>query len=103
MKDGNYINILDNSVTFPNLQLHIKALQSPQSFERGDFFMGNVQCKIGDVVRVNGRDYVIAEITYQDFWERGADDDGWMIEFIDSQGAYHYWKQYLDGGKLIMK
>ena len=31
--------------------------------------MGNVQFKIGDVVRVNGRDYVIAEITYQDFWE----------------------------------
>lgn len=56
--------------------------------------MGNVQCKIGDVVRVNGRDYVIAEITYQDFWERGADDDGWMIEFIDNKGAYHYWKSY---------
>ena len=46
---------------------------------------------------------MIAEITYQDFWERGADDDGWMIEFIDDKGAYHYWKQYLDGGELISK
>lgn len=61
------------------------------------------ECKAGDIVKVQGREYVIQKIIYQDFWERGADDDGWMIEFIDLQGAYHYWKQYLDGGKLIMK
>ena len=62
-----------------------------------------MECKAGDIVKVQGREYVIEKIIYQDFWERGADDDGWMIEFIDSQGAYHYWKQYLDGGELIMK
>lgn len=62
-----------------------------------------MECKAGDIVKVQGREYVIQKIIYQDFWERGVDDDGWMIEFIDSQGAYHYWKQYLDGGKLIMK
>lgn len=80
-----------------------KRYNHPNLLKGVIFFMGNVQCKIGDVVRVNGRDYVIAEITYQDFWERGADDDGWMIEFIDNKGDYHYWKQYLDGGELIRK
>ena len=62
-----------------------------------------MRCKAGDIVKVKGRDYEIAEIFYQDYWERGTDDDGWMIEFIDTKGNYHYWKQYLDGGELIVK
>ena len=59
------------------------------------------ECKQGDKVRIQGRTYEISKILYQDYYERGADDDGWMIEFIDTKGGYHYWKQYLDGGKLI--
>ena len=62
-----------------------------------------MKCKVGDKVKVIGLEYEIAEIFYQDYWERGADDDGWMIEFVDTKGNYHYWKQYLDGGELITK
>lgn len=62
-----------------------------------------MECKVGDKVKVKGLEYEIAKILYQDYWERGADDDGWMIEFIDTKGNYHYWKQYLDGGELITK
>lgn len=62
-----------------------------------------MECKAGDIVKVKGVEYEIAEIFYQDCWERGVDDDGWMIEFIDTKGRYHYWKQYLDGGELIIK
>lgn len=61
------------------------------------------ECKIGDVVRCAGREYVIGKILYQFYSERGVDDDGWMIEFIDTRGGYHYWKQYLDGGELLQK
>ena len=35
-----------NTGTFSNLQLHNTALQSPQSSERGDFFMGKPECKL---------------------------------------------------------
>lgn len=59
-------------------------------------------CKPGDFVVLNGKKYVIAKIFYQFYSERGVDDDGWMIEFNDDKGNYHYWKQYLDGGELII-
>lgn len=62
-----------------------------------------MECRAGDIVKVNGIKYEIAEIFYQFCSERGADDDGWLIEFIDTKGNYHYWKQYLDGGKLVRK
>lgn len=62
-----------------------------------------MECRAGDIVKVNGIKYEIAEIFYQFYSERGADDDGWLIEFIDTKGNYHYWKQYLDGGKLVRK
>ncbi|MDO5303945.1 MAG: hypothetical protein Q4E87_00040 [bacterium] len=55
------------------------------------------------MVRCAGREYVIGKILYQFYSERGVDDDGWMIEFIDTRGGYHYWKQYLDGGELLQK
>lgn len=58
-------------------------------------------CKPGDKVRCKGKTLTIAKIISQDYYERGASDDGWLIEFIDTKGSYHYWKQYIDGGELI--
>ena len=67
-----------------------------------DFQEKEMECKAGDVVWCQNKDYVIEKIFYQFYSERGVDDDGWMIEFIDTKGNYHYWKQYLDGGELII-
>ena len=41
-------------------------------------------CKAGDKVKCVGIIVTIAEIHYQDYFHRGADDDGWMIEFVDT-------------------
>lgn len=58
---------------------------------------------IGDKVKIGHTTYTIAEIFYAQLFEsqEPAPDDGWMIEFKDTNGGYHYWKQYLDGGELI--
>lgn len=52
---------------------------------------------VGDKVKVNGIVYTIANIAYADHFDR----DGWMIEFVDTNGRYHYWKQQFDGGEFI--
>ena len=61
-----------------------------------------MECKTGDKVKCQGKLFTIAKILYQFYSKRGVDDDGWKIEFIDTDGGYHYWKQYLDGGELIV-
>lgn len=63
------------------MKITYPALQSSHKFERGDFFMA---CKAGDKVKCVGIIVTIAEIHYQDYFHRGADDDGWMIEFVDT-------------------
>ena len=60
--------------------------------------MANV-AKIGDKVTACGHTYTIAKILFQGYWDRY----GWDIEFIDSKGNYHHWKQEQDGGNLEKK
>ncbi len=59
--------------------------------------------QIGDKVKIGATTYTIAEIFYAQLFQSRfpAPDDGWMIEFKDTNGGYHYWKQYLDGGEFI--
>lgn len=55
--------------------------------------------KPGDLVVMDGRTYEVAVIYYQDHYER----EGWFVKFRDTLGKLHYWKQYIDGGKLIRR
>ena len=60
-----------------------------------------LEAQKGDIIKFdNGEQYIISQIMYQDYWDRP--DCGWMIEFIDSKGKYHYWKQADDGGEIIL-
>lgn len=61
------------------------------------------EVKPGDAIRCMGITVVIEKIYYAHYFGGGHDDDGWMIEFVDSNGNYRYWKQYLDGGEIIYK
>lgn len=51
----------------------------------------------GDKVECMGMVVEIGKILYQDFWP----PYGWDIEFLDTRGWYHHWKQWDDGGRLI--
>ena len=62
------------------------------------------RAKIGDQIKLRGSIYTVAKLYSADYYGDTRDpapDDGWMIEFVDSNGRYHYWKQYLDGGEFI--
>lgn len=59
--------------------------------------------KHGDVVILQGTAYTIERVLYQDYYDESWEEHGWFLEFYDINGKYHYWKQYLDGGKLIQK
>lgn len=48
----------------------------------------------GDKIVCQGIEATIAEIKYQEYWE----DDGFIVEFTDTNGIYRSWKQALDGG-----
>ena len=52
--------------------------------------------KIGDIVEVFNKEYKIEKILHCEYW----DNYGYDVEFIDTKGIYHHWKQNLDGGKL---
>ena len=51
----------------------------------------------GDKIRWRGSEWTIKKIYGQDYWE----GYGWRIEFEDTHGGYHHWKQEMDGGELI--
>lgn len=54
---------------------------------------------IGNIIQLRGRLWKIEKIYSQSFW----DGYGWDIEFVDTNGKYHHWKQYDDGGELIQQ
>ena len=56
-----------------------------------------MEAKKGNIVVLGRRNYFIEKILTQSFWE----GYGWDIEFVDTKGMYHHWKQYDDGGELI--
>lgn len=47
----------------------------------------------GDKIVCQGIEATIAEIKYQEYWE----DEGFIVEFTDTNGVYRSWKQALDG------
>lgn len=53
--------------------------------------------EVGDCIRCKGVTIKIKEIISQDYYER----EGYFVEFIATDGTYGYWKQYIDGGKVI--
>jgi len=60
------------------------------------------ELKAGDVVRIGCLCYKISKIFYQFYAGDNRDADwGWLCEFEDANGRYHYWKQYLDGGEVV--
>lgn len=67
------------------------------------------QLEVGDKIQVSldlGRVIVIdhtveiGEVLYQEPWEWR---EAYYIEFKDTNGHYHFWKQNFDGGKAILK
>lgn len=66
------------------------------------------QLKVGDKVQVpveigmwliTDHTVEIAEIIYQEPWEWR---EAYYIEFKDTNGRYHFWKQNFDGGKAVL-
>lgn len=52
----------------------------------------------GDIVEYNGIRVVIKKILLQEYYNN---DNGFNIEFIDTNGNHHNWKQNIDGGHVI--
>lgn len=50
----------------------------------------------GDNITAMGYTFTVARVLYS-YKER----IGYDVEFIDSYGGYHHWKQWYDGGELI--
>jgi hypothetical protein len=58
------------------------------------------ELKSGDKINAYGRDYVIAKIIYQYYYE----DKGRLdVEFIDTRGGFHHIHQSDDGEDLIQR
>lgn len=67
------------------------------------------QLQVGDQVKIgldlgsiiiSDHKITIGEILYQEPWEwRNA----YYIEFKDTNGKYHFWKQNFDGGEAILQ
>lgn len=53
----------------------------------------------GDVIVCGGIRAEISRIIHQDWWI----EEGFQIEFYDTNGKYRSWKQHIDGGRVIPK
>ena len=51
----------------------------------------------GDRVRALGMEFEVDRVLHSEYWDRY----GWDVEFIDTHGRYHHWKQEEDGGELL--
>jgi hypothetical protein len=61
---------------------------------------GSRRVEIGDKISCQGYTFEVAKIISQDDW---GGEDGIYIEFEDTNGRYHYWKEGIDGGKVVGK
>lgn len=53
---------------------------------------------VGDYIKVGNQKIRIKKLITANYY---GELDGWYVEFLSSNGNYHYWKQGLDGGELI--
>lgn len=58
---------------------------------------GKYKLEPGDQICCHGLTVTIAEIHFQEYWERC----GFITEFTDTDGNYRSWKQHIDGGTVI--
>lgn len=58
------------------------------------------EIEVGDKIHAQGYTFEVAKIFFQADY---GDDGGIYIEFDDTNGNYHYWKQGHDGGYVIDK
>jgi len=56
------------------------------------------ELKPGDIITCQRIRAIIKEITFQEYWE----DDGYYVEFRDTNGVYRNWKQWVDGGTVTL-
>lgn len=64
------------------------------------------QVRPGDAICALGHTFTIGKILYQDYngdrdQAGGGDCWGYDIEFLDTDGIYHHWKQNQDHGEVI--
>jgi len=62
----------------------------------------------GDVITALGHSYTVSVVLFQDWYGDRSDANGtaWWgydIEFKDTNGNYHHWKQNEDGGDVVRK
>lgn len=59
-----------------------------------------MKAKRGDVIKCGGRTVTIAKVLDQ-YPPSDFTNGFWLIEGVDANGEYFYWKQQFDGGVFI--
>ena len=55
----------------------------------------------GAIISALGITCVVDKVFYAQE-EKVGTDTGWDIEFIDTNGQYRHWKQWYDGGEIVL-